>query len=350
MPVGRPCLSLADRKLRQASDLSHLVTHGAKYRNLTYRILLVRIDGMMNEGCRRTSPDISGVPGVASTEERRVDMTDETLRRKIEELEKSGWQADTAPRALEQRRRFRDFYGTLCFLMEVGAAAERSGAMPSITIEGGPGGGIEVRLRVGGPRLPGMTAEQVELAGAVAGVFARRSPSRRENEAGASSVVGRRPGPRRSIVAERADVRAAEGAGSAGVPPAGPTASRWAARFRAAAEFLGVSASDLGELRAVARMSLVRRSSPATAVGASRRLRGGDRCGRGAACRAGRRPTTGAIRRLCQPSPNGCASPETDRTVAEKTWVAKDTWMVYSRWASSQAEASARNLAMGCPA
>lgn len=90
-------------------------------------------------------------------------MNDENLRQDIEELEQQGWQADTATRAIEKRHQFPSFNDTLSFLMEVGDAAERFGAMPSIRIESGH----DVRLRIGREPAPALTAEEIALAKAL---------------------------------------------------------------------------------------------------------------------------------------------------------------------------------------
>ncbi len=91
-------------------------------------------------------------------------MNDETLQQQIEELEAQGWEADTAPRAIEKRHRFASFDDTLSFLMELGAAGERFGAMPSIHIEDGN----QVLVRLGGEPTPPLTGEQIALAQALA--------------------------------------------------------------------------------------------------------------------------------------------------------------------------------------
>ncbi len=90
-------------------------------------------------------------------------MNDETLRQDIEELEAQGWEADTAPRAIEKRHRFGNFADTLNFLMELGAAGEEFGAMPSIHIAGGN----QVLVRVGGEPTPPLTAEEIAFAQAL---------------------------------------------------------------------------------------------------------------------------------------------------------------------------------------
>ncbi len=91
-------------------------------------------------------------------------MTDDNLRQDIEELEAQGWQADTAPRAIEKHHQFPSFNDTLSFLMELGDAAERFGTMPSIRIEGGN----DVWVRLGREPAPALTAEEIALAQALA--------------------------------------------------------------------------------------------------------------------------------------------------------------------------------------
>ncbi len=90
-------------------------------------------------------------------------MNPETVKQQIEELEEVGWEADDTPRAVEKRYRFNDYAGTLNFLIEVGAAIERTGAMPSIHIDTG----TELTVRVGQPPAPALTEAEIQLAEAL---------------------------------------------------------------------------------------------------------------------------------------------------------------------------------------
>ncbi len=91
-------------------------------------------------------------------------MTEDNLHQEIEQLEEQGWQAETTVNAVEKRHRFPSFSETLNFLIELGDLTARLDAMPSIHIDGG----TEVSVRVGGQPAPGLTADEIRLAKALA--------------------------------------------------------------------------------------------------------------------------------------------------------------------------------------
>ncbi len=94
-------------------------------------------------------------------------MSHETMNQEIEELEEQGWEADAAPRAVEKLYRFPDYPSTMDFLVAVGKAVAAAPApMPSIRIEAG----TEVHVRVGGPTVRTVTAEEIALAKALPSV------------------------------------------------------------------------------------------------------------------------------------------------------------------------------------
>ena len=90
-------------------------------------------------------------------------MNPDTVKQQIEELEEAGWEADDTPRAVEKHYRFSDYAETLNFLIDVGSAVERSGAMPSIHIDAG----TQVTVRVGQPRAAALTEAEIRLAEAL---------------------------------------------------------------------------------------------------------------------------------------------------------------------------------------
>ncbi len=88
-------------------------------------------------------------------------MTTETMNQEIEELEEQGWEADAAPRAVEKHYKFPDYNSTMKFLVAVGDhVAAGAAPMPSIRIDSG----TEVKLRIGGPAVRTITAEEIVLA------------------------------------------------------------------------------------------------------------------------------------------------------------------------------------------
>ena len=85
------------------------------------------------------------------------------IRQDVRELEEQGWEADATP-AFEKRSAFPDYKATMNFLVAVGREAAATGApMPSIRIENG----TEVKVRVGGPPVRAITAEEIALAKAL---------------------------------------------------------------------------------------------------------------------------------------------------------------------------------------
>ncbi len=89
-------------------------------------------------------------------------MHPETIKQ-IEELEEVGWEIDDTPRAVEKRYRFNDYAETLNFLIDVGSAVERTGAMPSLHIAAG----TNVTVRVGQPPAPTLAEAEIRLAEAL---------------------------------------------------------------------------------------------------------------------------------------------------------------------------------------
>ena len=91
-------------------------------------------------------------------------MNDETMNEEIKELEEAGWEADAAPRAVEKRFKFPDFTQTVNFLIALGkAVAAGSFAMPAVHIAGG----TDVQVRVGGPPVRTISAQEIALAKAL---------------------------------------------------------------------------------------------------------------------------------------------------------------------------------------
>lgn len=96
-------------------------------------------------------------------------MTNETLdERDREELEAKGWEVETTNQALVWKERRPSYSETLNYLIEVGDEAAKHRAMPTIRIDDG----TEVTLRIGREPAPTLTADEIRLAKALAGIGA----------------------------------------------------------------------------------------------------------------------------------------------------------------------------------
>ena len=87
-------------------------------------------------------------------------MTTEATKQDIAALERQGWRADTAARALVQTFGHETYDKTVRFLVRLGQKAQETGATPWIEIENG----TEVTVRIGQPPAPTLTAAEIELA------------------------------------------------------------------------------------------------------------------------------------------------------------------------------------------
>ncbi len=95
-------------------------------------------------------------------------MTNEIEKEDLEELEAKGWVAETTTQALVKKEHRPSYSESLNYLIEVGDEAAKHGAMPTIRIDGG----TEVTLRVGREPAPSLTAAEIRLAKALAGLEA----------------------------------------------------------------------------------------------------------------------------------------------------------------------------------